>query len=356
VVHAKLMQALAAAYASIETPDTIGEFLCTLAPHFGAEAALLYRFDNAEGANAQGTTHGFDDADFDLYARHYWASDLWRSRGTHVPIGQPVVCSTLVDPAEFQRTPFAGEFLPRLRIVDCLSGWAARDEETNVILSIYTEKSAFDCSAGRLRDFGTLLSHLRRIARLQNSLSTLRRENQLLRGCLNEVETALAVTDRGMRLLEQNDRFLQLCRRHPSIALVGGRLTFRGRRPFTLGPDGASDPRAFGSRFGLEDERGRLVLLVEIVPLERGESLLVSVRERGQAAPDFDYFKALWGLTERECSLLACLYRRLDLRQVSSELELSYDYTRQLVKMLLLKSGTRKQAELIQLLTSTRFE
>lgn len=350
-MNSRLTGAIEAAYASVETPEALGQFLQLAAPHFDAHAGLVFRFDSLDGTNARGVTHGFDDSDFDLYAAHYWSSDLWRSKSNAVPVGRPTLCSTLVDPEEFRRTEFAGDFLPRLRIRDCIGGWAIREGSTNVIFSIYTDKAGFELSGERLRDYRLLLSHLRRIVRLQDQVAGLQRENRLLRHCLAGIPAAVAVTDRSLRLQEGNERFQHLCRRYHLLAATGDRLCFQHRRPLGGAPGGR-----FGEHFALEDEHGRVALLVEIAPLESGESLLVLLREQHWQAPDFHYFQALWGLTERERSLLACFYRTLDLRRVSAELGLSYDYTRQIAKTLLLKSGTAKQAELVKALAGTRFD
>lgn len=213
--------------------------------------------------------------------------------------------------------------------------------------------------------FGRLQAHLRRALQMNQRLETLTVEGSATAAALDRLGRAVIFASGRGRVLHCNTAAERLLRRGDGLRLRGGRLSAVDPatqqqlarllcRPQEAEPDGI----AGGGRPALPVPRanGQRPLLLSALPLsahasrfvaERASVMLLVTDPTVPRELALDLLPALYGFTRAEARLARALLACDGLRAAAVRAGMSYETGRWYLKVLLQKTHTRRQAELV---------
>jgi PAS domain-containing protein/DNA-binding CsgD family transcriptional regulator len=231
-------------------------------------------------------------------------------------------------------------------------------------LSLLRSAAVGPFRAEEIRRFERLQRHLRRALRTAQRLETLTVEGGATAAALERLgQGVIFVSGRG-RVLHCNAAAEALLRRGSGLALRGGRLTAvdptarQGlaqllRRVQDLASDEASDgPRSLV----VPRSDGPTPLILNAVALsarasrfvaDQASVMLLIADPDARRRLDLDLLPALYGLTPAEARLARALLAGSGLRQAAAAAGMTYETGRWYLKVLLQKTHTGRQAELV---------
>lgn len=356
-----LAHAIALFFEAVADPSRWPMALDMLARAMDAEGALIFSTDR--DVQVLGTSVGLTPL-MDDYVREGWNGHNPRSLAAPFRTSDRFVADHVVLAGHnLDREPYYQEFLrPR----GLMWGTAARlwfgDDNEPVILTL--ERSA---TAGRflppdLEALDRVRADLVRALTLTRALG-LRRLDTML-SAWETVNQAVALVDSTGRLIRATRTF---------SAAIGSGLSLRNRRLVADDPQetAALDAAILGTVGRRPDDTGRSTslavrrppprapLVLDILPVPAtlegtlsGTRALVLLKDPSRIVPARpDLLRSAFALSRREAELATLLTSGLDLGEAAEHLGVARPTVRSQLAALFSKTGTRRQAELVALLT-----
>lgn len=361
-----LNQILEALYEAPLEPSRWDEFLkLTAATVDGRAAALMLHFSDAQSLVARQC--GLDPAEQQPYEQHYYKTDIWAKAARNTP-DWAVSSECLVPFFEFERSEFCNDFLSTQKIMHGL--FVVMEQGPTQLSTLSLFRTHRDGPFGN-RDtaFARFLSpHIKRAHRLHSELASARTKNSGLLATLDLISSAVILVGAKMQVIAMNaaaDRLLK--------ASDGLKVSSTGVRA-ERSSDNVQLHKLIAAAVATSNGEGQsaggtmTVSRRELPPL----SVLVSpfgeyhreTRERVGAIlfvndpaqivrPAQDTLRRMFGLTTAEACVAEIMLQGVSIPEIAEMRGVSPNTVKSQAKSIFLKTGVRRQGELVGLLTRT---
>lgn len=361
-------------YDAAVAPDLWRLFLEALAAAVGGGAAQMALSLPREGQLGVASANWEGEVATREYAEYFYAHDPWMQRAHEIRsgLGAPVDWAALEPPEHTRRTVFWNDFLRRHGI-----GYEA---PIGVVLRREGSRSTGACSVHPLKDqkpygpdesqlMATLGPHLLRAVRIHELLSEHQTTRSAEAEALDRMPFGVLLVDARGRIVQANSFARRLLSdgdglRADGTRMAGGTpaITHALSRLIGEAIEAGSDPAArMGGAISLPRPIPRRALEALVVPTRLGPSSWTT--DRGLAAvfvsdpderaePPADLLRRLYGLTPAEAGVAARLGAGATIDEVAEGMRLTRNTARFYLKRVFAKTGTRRQAELVRLLTT----
>ncbi|MBN8462746.1 MAG: hypothetical protein J0M01_08015 [Dechloromonas sp.] len=315
------------------------------------------------------------------HASHYAALDVWTQAGIEQELftpGEIVTDEDLLPRAQFLESAYYLEFLKPANISRlCTMVLFAQDQAGRpvTVLSLYGPVNAppFDQAARQL--LTQLQPHLSRALKLRHQL----------RGAENAAASSLQAIDKlpmsllffgvGQNVLHANRHALDFLQSSATLSLscppgVGCRLETRTSRAGvalkhlldTALPQPYKHPNSISLCMPIPEYSGNAPIMLSILPISSQADWPNPLREivaigflttnAPSVAIDSQILKALYRLSPAEIRVVEGLCADQTLTEIASNFQLSVQTVRDQLKSIFSKTGTRRQSQLVRLLTT----
>lgn len=361
---ARLSQVIGSFYEAALDPNLWTGLAPQVAAAFDASSAVLKTYDASGAVGLLEVTDNFGHAPKDEALADYWhRNDLWVERSAAYGAGRVVVGHELVPASELEETGYYRDWLRPLAIHDLVGGVVPLGGGLGV-LGVHRDRAEAVFGARETRTAAILLPHLERALKIQARLAPVAR--QAASTALEQSGVAALVVDGATRrILYLNAAAEHLLARTPELSVTRGRLA--ARDPLSETRLAVALSRALATAQGRpqpppsavalpRSERSPLILTAAPLPaavsLRGAPGVLVLLRDPETSSPRARVLQELFGLTATEASVAAAICRGASLPDVAVELRIGLSTVRTHLKSVMLKTNTRRQAELVALLFS----
>lgn len=344
-------------YDAAEQPALWHDVIRRLVRKTGASNGIFYDHDNVTRQASILGAAGFDPHYLRQYEQYYAALDPWHRRGETRPVGEIAQTASMLSDAELRRTEFYQDHLRPQGLFYAMGGPVERSRSRMAVFGIQGsyEKGVFAPEAESL--VRTLVPHLRRAYRMQETLDTVRREGMEFEAALNLLPQPALVVDRDARLFFANAAGAQMLRDRDVLKVVSGRLCAVHRTDAAAFAGALSPvPRASDGNASLALRRAGDMrpVIVRIMPLRRRNRAEWSGRiavlvEIPTAVLGLDALSEVFRLSPAETRLWAGLAAGRRLPDIADECGVTVNTLRVQLRMLFAKTGMHRQADLIRL-------
>jgi DNA-binding CsgD family transcriptional regulator len=368
-VDSALNDVLTVLYAAPTSPAVWPRALAGVTNLLGLSASAIVRTDLTCRANGLYSSHGVDPDVERLYGLGYGNQDVYRPRFLRMRArqGDLLMGDELCTVSEMKRTAFYEDILLKADI----RLWCAVATEfgDGIIenISFYHRWKDEPPGADFLKLARAITPHLNNALRIRARLAHLEGLAKDLYAALDQADTGIVLFDErgccafinraGKQLLDQQDGLLFFKNRlfaiHPQEGPVLEELVRRAVA-------GVREKKDLGAgTIRITRERGRS-LHIRIAPFPSEHSLgrsqfaaiaLIGDPDRAKKLP-LETIRLVYGLTPAEARLALQLLQGKSISEAADENGVTKDTVRSQVKSIFLKTGTRRQGELICLLAS----
>lgn len=357
---------IGALYEGVIESDPWSSFLHALRIRLRSNSAMLM-FGLPDAA---GLTRDVDDSDWkfntikNLYYGRFVAENPIRYN--EIEPGNVYSMFDFVTRKQFRESPYYRDFCKHLGIdmalIACIGEIGGKRCWLNVVRS--DEEGEFGGDEVKL--LAGLIPHVHRALRLCDAIDSARQETSAYMGALDSARLCTVLLDADRRVIGMNEEAEHLFRQSPEISLVRSRLALadqadqkhmdalfrsvvqgtgenaygvmtaggKGRTPVSIMLRRSRQPAATG-------DRGSIAAIAYL------KDPTAPVQPRASAVA------ALFGLKPTEARLAAALAQGADAREAAVRLGMTEQTVRTYVKRILQKTGTRRQAELVQLISTS---
>lgn len=262
-----------------------------------------------------------------------------------------------LNPQQYQKIE-ENVFIP-LGIAKMLYGSAYRDENVQVNLAVWREKSSDEFNQCDRENFEHLLDHVKNIHILQHRFALRSIDIQLMTKIINVSAYAQAICDADGELLFSNVKMSEVLKHGNILSKQNGYLKFQNNRHQSKLLDALqrvsdAEKEVDGLRIGEADHE--LFLTVTAVEPVISETLassacLVSIFDCTYA-DNRQFYRSIFGLTEAESDIANRLAVGGTLSKIAEDKGLSKHTVRSQLKSLFQKTNTSSQNQLIALLNN----
>lgn len=332
--------------------------LAAVAKTFGAVGCDLHVF---EGGGADIVSCGLPRGVVEQYVAEF-AHREPRSRFCATAAPGAVATDLEFTTADFMRTSaYYADFLRHWDLGHCIATVPVRNGALEVYLGIHYARGASAPPSAHLdRVRRQLTPHLARALRVQHRFRQVMSRSALCERTLDSLPFGIVVLDRHGRALIFNCRAETVLNDGQVLRLVASRLRTRDSRDQhsldrliaaaisrTNGQGGAHIASGEGGR--------RIAISVAALPSTvralTGAAVLVSVTDLTDRATAHwsHYMRPAYGLTQAEGRLIDLLVEGLSAREVSDQLNITYETARTQIKDIYSKTGVSRHAQLVAL-------
>lgn len=323
----------------------------------GGKVALALH-DQKSGHPAFLATANWEEDWAASYLGYYSPINPWTANLHRIPVGGIAHDGAMVPRSILQKSEFHADWLKPQRLQGATVASVFNDDKRYFNLSVMHETDEFkgDC-AGLFR---ALMPHLQRPAQMARQLSTLRLERDAALEGLNRADTWSLVLRQDGQVAFAGTGALALLTQADGIAVRRDRIQASSRDAdlfMHLVSQACLTAASRGTRSGgavaLKRSAGR-PLSVLVCPFfgPAGPAALVFLRDSETVRPTApEALRSLFGLTPAEAELAARLADGESIEAIAQARDTSLNTVRAQLKSLMSKTGTRRQSELIVLMT-----
>lgn len=338
-----------------------------IAAAFGSTSTVLKLHDASNRVQLLDTTDNFLIAERDReWADHWHRHDLWVERSVVFGMSQVVTSQDLVSSSETEKSGFYNEWLHHLGIHHMIGAVFATEGDGVGVLGIHRPRAGGAYSNADRQKADLVVPHIQRAFRVRQRL----RGTSLLRDAaldaLNRLDTGVVLLDPSRQILYLNGLAETVLHNVPEVAMSNGRLKLRNptldneletlvRRVVALA---SLESMASPATLAIPRREGQPLSVVlapfrpHWSPLDRYPALvLLFIRDPARILPDPALLRALFGLTRTEARTAVDLLCGMSLADIAAERGVGRETVRSHIKKILTKTGTRRQAEAIALLS-----
>lgn len=294
-----------------------------------------------------------------------------RIDGIYLPMseGRIIADSDVWSSRELRGMPFFADFLQPWGTYDSLNTWVRRTDDGApwIALAIHFRKEKCPPQVEERRRLGMLLPHLRRAYGVEERLGRALQAEVGLQDALDHVHEAVMLLDESGRVIHANRRALNLLREEQGIYMARDetlRLRKRENQDALLAalrrcrsPESILDTHdAAPSRQIVIARAEARPLVLTVQPLPRVQqyrsgatvALLVQASQTS-SLHDLQSLREAYGLTPAELQLVCGLINGGSLKELAARQGISYETVRTHLSRIFSKTGTNRQAALVNL-------
>lgn len=357
-------------YEAAINPDAWDVFLEHLASRLGASSASLRVIEEEEPSLLASVDHNLDREFREAYRRNHVASDVYLEALRDCPQGYVGTGEELLSGRDIRDTAFFRRYLqPRGSWFMC-GGVVVREDSRVITISVERPRSAGPFSGADTDLLWSLIPHIRRAARIGQMLTSREQQATIAGKALESLSVGILLLDDSHAVCHANRRAERMLARGSGIKQVKGRLTaanpvdavhlrdllsamgFYGRRKQCPDPDAILLSPVQGEPQWLLVASPVSSLQPQVLTSSPGVTSAVFVSSLADAGfLNREVLMTLYALTETEAWLACELARGEDLNGLSDSRGISRETLRTHLKRVLSKTNTRKQVDLVRLLT-----
>ena len=360
---ARLGEIIGAIHLAALDPDTWPDVLRQISAAVGGENAILFTPDTPPGPDGIWVGPVMSPAVIDAYVNHYVSTDLWtvvvRERYRS---GAVFTDPMLVNPMVFANSEFYNDFLKPLDFARiCCSvlfdGSVGGLPRTH--LSVYRAPGAkaFPESSGRI--LAALTPHLQTSIRTQRAIRDQQRQLLALSSAIDALDLGIIALGRNHEVIHANRAARELLSNASILSLDGQGLACtrdEDKRPLRTMVEQVLHTGA-ANGLSLSCASGAAINIVAY-PLARRQAqcsaaeLLLIISTSAAAGIGEALLHVTYGLTMAEARLATRIAQGLSLGSAAATLGITINTARSELKSIFVKTGSRRQAELVHLLMS----
>ena len=324
---------------------------------FGESARVLFRACYRRGLR--------DEEQEEDYFRNYHHRDERVPRLWQLPDSSLTHVSDLYTEQEKKTSPAYNEIMVRL---GDRNGVAVRLDDrsgTRITWGFADPSQPGDWGAQQIDMIERLIPHVRQFVRVRRALASARALSSSLSGLLDNSRMGVILLDRDGRILEANDRALEILRRGDGLCDRNGVLeTWLPADSSSLQKvlAGALPPSGGQGAAGTATVRrlgGACKLMLHVNPVaapaldfgaRRVAALLLVLEPGGQAVLDKDLVAEAFGLTAAECEVAVMLSEGRTPRVIAALTGRRINTVYNLIRFAYQKLGVSRQADVVRLL------
>lgn len=366
-----LTRLLGTLYAAPTTPDLWADFLCDTCDEMGARNAALIAHDTATNEHRVFASLGDSiTQSANLYVERYWEFDEWTRRGIpRLGAGRVLIGIEVWPQREFQQSVFYNEFLKQFDICSVASVGMGCIPRRFEALSIYRDHRDPEFSPQNLAFLKMLLPHLKTALATQRKMAALESRVADIESAFHLLESAVVLLDSTGRVVLANEEARSILGKEQNLCLTNSRLVAKNQHEGATLRDLIAKAAATARFKSLSGGGAMLVLRVGKKPLQllvsplRSEgaalpgravvAVFLGAPERNPAVPA-EVLRTLFGLTPAEARLAISLFEGRSLSEAAESNRVSRETVKSQLASVFLKTGTRRQSELVRLLACLR--
>ncbi|MGZ5153393.1 MAG: helix-turn-helix transcriptional regulator [Burkholderiales bacterium] len=298
------------------------------------------------------------------WADHWHRNDLWVERSVAFGMSRIITSQDLASDAEFERSEFYHDWTRHLDIYHMVGAVFPVGQNTVGVLGIHRPRRGGAYIEADRQRVGRFLPHLNRALHVRDRLAHASLAQRTSLDALEQVDMGVIVVDADCRVLHTNRRGERILTTATNLRVRGGRLVLtdpklgaRLTRDVRDAAETAAGNPVVPSRALAINRAGRLPITMLVAPLRAGWSRTVTynaaamifMRDPEDAPPQQDKLRELFDLTPTEAVITAALVGGQSLQQIAATLRVGLGTVRWHLKMILSKTGTHRQAQLVAL-------
>jgi len=352
------MSELEQLYAAIDDDAAFDDLPDTLARMCGGRSATVTRID-AKGALSYARMNYFGAEEWAPYYTDGWVhTDPWSIIGKNAP-GRARLADALLPPEKFRETPIYNELLRSIgddtaRCAVIVS--ASADDVVTLGIHRAGADAAFTPRNAALLE--SAMIHFRRVFRSRDAIARAEAESRLSADMLARAGTVIMLVDSMLRVRRMTESARALIDRADGIRHISGRLVLEdvtAHQILLAAVKGAVNQMS-DAPDTLLCPRPSTPLSYRIVVLPAGNHApgcaLVALHDPAATQVDDSLrrFVRAYGLTSAESDLAKGLAEGLTLAEIAAKRGVTKETIRTQLKSLFLKTGIRRQVDLLKLI------
>ena len=306
------------------------------------------------------------------YADQYAATNPWIDAQRDMPSGTAVTGEQLVDDEYFLSSAFYNEWLAPQGLRHALGSVVLRDHQTLAKMTLVRPDYCGPYDVDDLEVFRGFVQHLKRALELRERLAEVRWREGVQMELLEQLSVGVALLSANGAVMFANRRLRELVAARDGLEINGNCLTpttsaARHRFERCIGSalkTGAGNGSQDGDTVAIPRPSMRRALTASIIPLpitagtwfdeRRPPATAVFVSDpEAPAVPAPEELVNLYGLTFAESHLTVRVASGYSLYEAASQLGITSETARTVIKRVFCKTDTRSQAQLVQLALSS---
>jgi DNA-binding CsgD family transcriptional regulator len=337
-VAADVTELVALAYEAGAEPQRWPLFLERIGNIIGDRTCTLQIQDLRRAQGSLAFSFRVDPAYIQAYESHFAAINPWTRHGADAMQTGRVIASEMALPRrELVRTEFYADFLRPQDVVRSLVGVIERTGDVAAFLSFQRSARGGDWTPDELSLLNRLMPHLQRALSVHRRLGAQRQTHEALVDTADRLPWGVLFLDERQRMVFANAaaRRLEsaLLTRAVAVARAGGGAVKRsGHAPLsvTVAPLRADDP---------------------LTPFAAPRLAVFIVNPEQHAAPPETRLRQAFGLTPAEARLAMILASGASMQTIAAQARVTANTLKTHLKRIFAKTETRRQSELVRLLS-----
>jgi len=361
----RLSKLLGILYDAAADPSLWETFLQELARSTRAESAGLVMVDSTQDLFTVSQSWNVDPEAMGLYQAHYGSIDVWAQRGILRPSGTVEYSEALCPPSQLARTEIYNDFLRRFGVEHGLFCAVENTRRSWASVSLYRSASSTAFQPSEHKVLHLLAPHMQRAFRLLSKFSELKNKSVALHQALDTFQTGVIFLGSKGEIVVMNRSAEKLVSARDGLLATRDGLLAEHAAESTLMAttirQAASTSNGQGISAGstvLISRRTRPPLQLLISPIhnsvvQTSEHVAVAVFVTDplrHQRPAQQTLQILYGLTPAECRVALLLSDGHSPRKIATTVGVTDSTVRSQIKSIFLKTGVKRQGELIRLL------
>jgi DNA-binding CsgD family transcriptional regulator/PAS domain-containing protein len=356
-------------YDAAGNQDLWPNFLSKFAELLRSEVGTIYAQDLHNQQGRVAAVIGIDAAHQRSYEEYYAAKNIFFIRGKHLLVSGAVCTSDMMCPdrANLLKSEFYNDFMAPLGMYEGLNGVICKDRNWTGMIGLIRLKHKAGFNDRDVRAFSVLMPHLQRAFQLQRRLSRLEAQQMAAGEALNRWSMGVILIDQQGKVLLMNRSAESILNQRDGLSIAHGELRAASASETIALRDAMLDaiqlcvgrfanPRGT-IKIGRPSQKRSLHIFVtpattNIAPFAGMGAAAVMFMHDPEAteSSDQDLLRQFYGLTATEAATAALLTQGKDVKEIADELHVSRETPRMHIKHIFEKTGTCRQAELVNLL------
>jgi len=354
-----------AIYGAGSDPSQWQFLLASLTTAFRGVGAAMHVGD-AENSFSFGVSYNFDPDALSAYEQYFFSINPLNQPLTLADTGRAVGDHELVPRKYYHHSEFYNDFALRFGLNGSVTAVLGKNGGQVSCLGVVTGTNSDPYSADELKAFQRLVPHVRRALDLNKRLAALQATGEAAQFALDLVNFGVVLVGEKGRVIRTNRIAEAMLKAKVGLSILGGFLhindSVTNSRLLTLIDTAVRRSGERGGSLAISRPDGRPIFARVVpyypsnffpdVPIVRA---FIYLRDPDIRSPsDVREFASSFGLTQSERQVLECLLDVPDAGAVASSLGIATVTARNHIARIMAKTGTHKQAELLQLVLTSR--
>lgn len=366
-IAAQIVPLLPAIYEAATNPSRWPDAFARIVHLLGGNSGLIFSHTATPEQHGMWVPYRCTEEGLRRYSEHYYAFDIWMQRGHQLGVllpGNVVTGDDLLPRKEFLASVFYREHLALDDIHDVCSGILHDGSEPDmpiVHVAIYRSHAMPLFGETEKALLAALTSHLREATRTGFRIAALERRVGVMQSAVETISPALVLLDAQGRVVFVNSTAQAILAANNGLEIVAGKLAAKGEQQSRLNALLMVSP-AEEKMLKITHSSGRSCVWLIRVPMllegnappdARRPAIALMIHDPAELDTlDFKGFAKVHGLTPAEARITNLLLEHMSLPPISQELGVSINTVRSQLRSILEKTGARRQAELVRMLSS----